>query len=476
MLKGKLEIGVILFTIFTGLTVFIYWFLYNPTADFSVSLPGMDNRPVIAEGDMEVVKIGASFMEYATHHSELQGTWTRFRGADFDNINKETIPLIDNWGAGPDIKWEVELGEGHAAPVIYKGKAYILDYNEARNTDALRCFSLETGEELWSRWYLVKVKRNHGMSRTIPAITDKYLVSMGPRCHVMCVDPENGNLLWGKDLVREYGTEIPFWYTGQCPLIVDDVAILAPGGSALMIGVDCATGEVLWETPNSDNWQMSHSSIMPMTFQGKKMYVYFAVGGICGISADGDDLGKILWKNNEFSPNVIAPSPVILDNGKIFMTAGYGAGGALYQLSKTNNEYAIRLLETYKPSEGIASEQQTPILYKGRMFSVLPKDAAGKRNQFVCVDPNDPRNILWTSGKMDRFGLGPYIIADGKFFILDDDGTLTIAKANINAFELLDKTRVMEGQDAWGPFALADGYLLMRDSKKMLCIDIRRDK
>ena len=476
MLKIRLETSIIFLTILTGIIVFVYWFLYNPTKDLSTSLPGMDNRPVLAEGDLENVKIGASYMSYTTHISNLKGSWTRFRGADFDNINKEKIPLINSWGEGPDILWQVELGEGHAAPVIQNGKAYILDYIEARNTDALRCFSLETGEELWSRWYLVKVKRNHGMSRTVPAITDKYLITMGPRCHVMCVDPETGDLLWGKDLVKDYGTEIPFWYTGQCPLIVNDVAILAPGGSSLIIGVDCATGEVLWETPNPDKWQMSHSSVMLMTFEGKKMYVYFAVGGIVGISAEGADVGKILWKTNAFAPNVIAPSPVMLGNGKFYTTAGYGAGAALFQVKKTGDSYSVDHLMTYKPSEGIASEQQTPIFYKGRLFSIAPKDAGGLRNEFLCVDPNNPKNILWTSGKTDRFGLGPYIMADNKFFILNDDGTLTIAKVNLNAFEFLDKAKIIDGQDAWGPFALADGYLLMRDSKKMVCINIRAKK
>lgn len=473
MLKRKIEIAVISLAIITSLSVFVYWFAYNPVSDLSISLPGLDNRPPRTEGTLEDIRIGANYMQYTSHESELKGKWTRFRGADFDNINKENIPLIDHFGEGPKILWEVELGEGHAAPVIYNGKVYILDYIENRNTDALRVFSLETGEELWSRWYTVKVKRNHGMSRTVPVITDKYLITIGPRCHIMCVDPETGDFLWGIDLVREYGTEVPFWYTGQCPIIVDDVAIFAPGGSSLIIGVDCATGKVIWETPNPDGWQMSHSSIIPMTFEGKKMYVYVAIGGIVGISAEGDDLGQILWKTTAFNPNVIAPSPVILENGRFYITAGYGAGAVLFQLVKNETNYSVEVIQKYKPKDGIASEQQTPIYFNGRMFSILPKDAAGMRNQFVCVDPNDCQNILWTSGKADRFGLGPYIIADNKFFILNDDGTLSIARASINAFELLDKRKIMDGHDAWGPFAIADGYLLMRDSKKMLCINIK---
>ncbi|MDA3954513.1 MAG: PQQ-binding-like beta-propeller repeat protein [Bacteroidales bacterium] len=460
--------------IFISISSFVWWFTYNPVKDLTASVPGLDNRPPRDESN-EIVNIGERFDEYSTLSSNLTGKWTRFRGADYDNINKENIPLIDNWGDGPKIEWTVDLGEGHAAPVIYNGKVYILDYNELRKRDALRCFSLKTGEELWRRSYNVHVKRNHGMSRTVPAINEKYILTIGPRCHVMCTDPNNGDLLWGIDLVKEYNTEIPFWYTGQCPMIDGDLAILAPGGTSLIIAVDLATGKVVWETLNPDNWQMSHSSIMPMTLNGKKMYVYAAVGGICGISAEGDDRGKILWKTIDFSPTVVAPSPLILDNGNIFMTAGYGAGAILFNVAENNGAYSVKVIQKYIPKDGIGSEQQTPLLFNGRMFAILPKDAGGMRNQFVCCDPNDGKNILWTSGKEDRFGLGPYAIADGKFFILNDDGTLTIAKASTERFIFLDKAKIIDGMDAWGPLAFADGYLIMRDSKTMVCLNIMKD-
>ena len=77
------------------------------------------------------------------------------------------------------------------------------------------------------------------------------------------------------------------------------------------------------------------------------------------------------------------------------------------------------------------------------------------------------------SGKTDRFGLGPYIMADGKFFILNDDGEMTIAKATNSRFTVLGIARIIEGQDSWGPIAITGGYLLMRDSKQMVCMDIK---
>ena len=268
---------------------------------------------------------------------------------------------------------------------------------------------------------------------------------------------------------------MPFWYTGQCPFIENDIAVIAPGGTSLLIGVDCATGKLVWQTPNPDKWKMSHSSVMPMTFGGKKMYVYAAVGGICGVSAEGSDKGQILWKTAEFAPSVVAPSPVIMDNGKILITAGYGAGAMLFQLTNNGGAFGVKILQKYKPVEGLASEQQTPIVMGNYIFSIQPKDAGGSRNQLICCKTDDCKKILWTSGKTDRFGLGPYIVADGKFFILNDDGELTIAKATASGWTQLDKVKVIDGVDSWGPIAIADGYLLMRDSKQMVCIDVRKD-
>jgi outer membrane protein assembly factor BamB len=453
---------------------FLFWFWYNPVKHLAVSVPGLDNRPVGGLDTNEVVIIGEFFEEFGSHSSSLKGKWTQFRGADFDNIYKGNTKLIDGFGnEGPRIQWSVELGEGHAAPVIYNGKVYIIDYFEDERSDALRCFSLETGEELWRRSYRVHIKRNHGMSRTVPAINDKYIVTIGPRCHVMCADPNTGDLLWSIDMAREFETEVPLWYTGQCPFIVDDVVVLAPGGTSLLVGVNCATGEVVWRTPNPDGWKMSHSSVVPMEFNGKKMYVYAALGGICGVSAEGNDIGEILWKTTEFSPSVMVPSPLVLNDGKIFITAGYGAGGMLFQLKPSKAGFDVEILQKYKPREGIASEQQTPLYLNGYIYCIQPKDAGGTRNQLVCVKDDDAMTNIWTSGKIERFGLGPYMFADDKIFILSDDGTLTIGKASPRGWQMLDSAKVIDGVDSWGPFAIADGYLLMRDSKQMVCVDIK---
>ncbi|MBE0655538.1 MAG: PQQ-binding-like beta-propeller repeat protein [Bacteroidales bacterium] len=459
-----------------GLAALGWWVTKDPVKDFYTSEPGMDNRGQGVAVNLNI-NIGEFYERLDREVSDLTETWPRFRGEHFDNISRSDIALIDKFPAeGPDIKWSVRLGEGHAGPAIYKGKVYVLDYDEELRSDMLRCFSLESGKELWKRWYKVSIKRNHGMSRTIPAVTEDFILTIGPRSHVMCVDREDGNLLWGLNVEAEYLPEIPFWYTGQCPLIDEGKAIIATGGKALMIAVDCRTGEKLWETPNDKGWKMSHSSIMPFTFQGVKMYVYSAIGGACGIAAEGPDAGHILWETTQWNHPVVAPSPLCLPDGKIFLSAGYGAGSMVLQLIKDGPVFKAEVLQEYKPSGGLSSEQQTPLLFDGHVFGIPPKDAGQYRNQMICVHPDDFTKVVWSSGQTVRFGLGPYMISDNKLFILSDDGTLTIARPSVQQYTQLESYKIMDGHDAWGPLAIADGYLVLRDSENMLCIDIAKNR
>lgn len=466
---------VIYIAILFGSAAFLYWFFNDPVRNFTVGVPGLDNRPAKSGLASDSVLIGEHFTRFdSIYTTSLTGKWPNFRGSDFDNVSKEVIPLIDKVPRDSSrLLWKKDLGEGHAAAAIYNGRVYVLDYDERRERDVLHCYALADGKELWRRGYSVQIKRNHGMSRTIPAVNEKYVVTIGPRCQVMCNDALTGDFIWGIDLVRDYRAVEPLWYTGQCPIIDGNIAIIAVGGKSLLMGVDCTTGEVVWQTPNPDSLKMSHASIVPMTLAGKKMYVYNSLGALVGISAEETDRGKLLWKTKDFEKSVIAPSPVLVGQSRIFVTAGYGAGSALFSINRNGDEFSVQTIQVFKPAEGMASEQQTPIYKDGYVFNIQTKDAGATRNQFICCSPDDFKKILWTSSAADRFGIGPYIVADNKFYILNDEGEMTIARFSTSGFQVLDKARIIDGNDAWGPLALADGLLVFRDSKKMFCVDLR---
>ncbi|MBI5010242.1 MAG: PQQ-binding-like beta-propeller repeat protein [Bacteroidia bacterium] len=463
--------------------VFSWWVLSSPSYDVVVRVPGMDNRPPQKQIS-DSIYIGQNFDTLGIIDEVVSGSWPRFRGADIDNISKDPTPLAETWDtSGPPVVWQVTLGEGYAGPAVHNGRVYVLDYNEKRKADMLRCFSLKSGTELWRRWYTVEFKRNHGYSRTIPAVTDKYLVTVGPRSHVMCMNPLNGDLLWTIDMEREYGIHgtvkgkiTPEFYSGQCPLIDNDIAVFAPGGKALMIGVDCATGKVLWKTPNPDSLRMSHTSVIPMNILGKKMYVYAALGGVCGVSAEGDDTGKLLWKTTEWSPSITVASPLYLGNGEIAAFGSYGAGTAKIMITRDESGFKAVVAAQHKSSGGIASEQHTPIMVGDNLWAVLPENAGALKRQLACYNKSNLITPVWSSGKEGRFGkgMGPFIMSGNKLYLLDDEGTLYLFKIDKSSATLIANHKIIQAIEAWSPMAMAGKYLIMRDAHKMLCLDISK--
>ena len=466
-----ITIGVIVFY----LCLLMAWHLYDPSGNFTELQPGADHRPAGHIRKADDVLIGEFFMQDASTQvsSKLKGEWTCFRGIHHDNQTTKSSEM--KWMEGDfEEMWSVETGEGHAAPVISEGRVYVLDYDEQLSSDALRCIDLQTGKQLWRRWYRVTMTRNHGFSRTIPAISQGMIVTIGPEGHVMCCDKITGEMHWSIDMKKRFGTEIPFWYTGQCPLIDNDMLVLAPAGKdTLMVGIDVQTGKTLWGTPNTVEFKMSHSSVIPMMLSGTLTYVYVGVGGVCGVSAEEGSRGQLLWSTDDWQPSVVAPSPMQISQNQVFLVAGYGAGGALLQVDKSGSSWNAVIKDDYKANEGMSSEQQTPINYQGTLITILPKDGGGMRERLAMYSPSNLHNPIWTSAADERFGLGPYMVIDDKLFAFKEDGELYMYQLNTKSMKLLRKQRVMEeGIDAWGPLAYADGMLIVRDSKTIKCLKI----
>ena len=427
-------------------------------------LPGADLRPSAPlEKDLDLAQGKLETFSRPTPPAAIPGRWPNFRGALLDNIAvDEKVNLDRQWPtSGPKLLWEKNLGEGYAGAAIYDGRVYLLDYDQAAERDILRCFALEDGKDLWTYSYPIKIKRFHGMSRTVPALTDKYLLTLGPKCHVLCLEREIGKFRWGIDLVKAYGATVPQWYAGQCPLIDAERAIIAPGGKNLMFAVELATGKVLWTTPNPRDWKMTHSSIIPLEVDGQKMFVTCYTGGVAGIAAED---GRLLWETTEWKISIATvPTPVPAGGGKILLTGGYNAGAMMLQVARAGEKWSARPLWRLDPKV-FGTEQQTPILYQGNFYAVR------QDKQLVCLSPAGAE--LWASGAANTFGLGPFLVINDLIYALDDEGLLRLVEANATGYQELARARVLNGHDSWGPLAYAAGRLLARDLTRMVCLEI----
>lgn len=448
-----------------GLAALSLWWHHEPSLPLPLRIPGTDERP-IEESDRAgnpVLRGELVVAHPRVEPPEHSGYWPQFRGPQRDGVSPSPPRLARQWGpSGPRQLWRIEVGEGYAGPAVVNGRVYLMDYLRDTQQDALRCLSLADGQELWRYAYPVAVKRNHGMSRTVPTVSSNRVVAMGPKCHVLCVDALTGELVWGMDLVEDHGTTVPPWYAGQCPLIDQERVILAPGGpEALLMAVDLETGHTLWTTPNPMGWRMTHSSVTRMEIDGGVSYVYCASGGVVGVAAED---GRLLWQTPDWRISIaMVPSPVVVPGNRLFLSGGYNAGSMMLRLDPSPD--GIQPVTDFRlQARQFGATQQTPILFQDNLYGIHPD------GPLVCLDLGG--QTLWSS-EPTQFGLGPFLIADGLVFAVDDQGTLTLAEATSEGYRQLARAEIIEhGREAWAPLALAGDRLILRDLTQMVCLDV----
>ena len=440
------------------------WLTWSARVPAEPRMPTEAEKPKLRTEAQTVPRNRGTRVPGSGQPADSTASWPQFRGTDRTNIVHTPRRLKRSWPSdGLKVLWSVAMGEGYAGAVVHKGRVYVIDYDQDKHEDAIRCLSLDTGAEIWRYTYYVKVKRNHGMSRTVPAVTDDYVVTIGPKCHVNCLSARTGERVWAKDMVEEFGAEVPPWYAGQCPRIDGDRVILAPGGDPLMLAADLATGKVLWHTPNPGGWGMTHSSIAAIDFDGERQYVYCTTNGVAGVS--GKD-GRLLWtKPDWYIKQANSPTPLVIDSDRILFTGSYRSGSCLIQLDRAGDRIETKELWRIK-EEVFACEQQTPIYYQRHIFGVtLPK------GHLVCMDLDGRR--VWSSGGTNRFERGPYLLVNDLLLVLHgEEGTLHLVHAGMSGFTELAKAEVLTGHEAWAPMAWADGRLIVRDLKQMVCLEL----
>jgi len=389
--------------------------------------------------------------------------WPQFRGPHRDGISRET-GLLRSWPAeGPRVLWSLDVAQGYSGAAIYDGKVYFNDYDETAGEWLVRAVAVADGHELWRFREPRRIRPNHGITRTVPAVDGKYVFAFDPKAVLHALDAATGKELWRKSAVDDFKSTIPPWYNGQCPLIEGDRVLIAPAGDALVVALDKATGKEIWRTPNPEGWPLSHASLMPAKLAGVDQYLFSTLAGTVGVAADD---GRLLW-HFPFKFNVsVAPSPLAVDGERVFVTAGYDAGGAMFKVTRRDGAFAAEQLFVQTPDVW-NSEIHTPIVYKDHLYAV----GKLKRGLFTCLDKDG--KVAWTSEDQASFEMGSFLLADGMFFVLDGKtGMLHLVEAGTAGYKELAKAQVLSGHDVWAPMALAGGKLVLRDLSHIVCLEV----
>ena len=404
--------------------------------------------------------------------SAMAGDWPQFRGPNRDNVSLET-GLLRSWPAGgPKVLWKIPVCEGYAGAAIKDGRVYLNDYDFEKKEHWVRCISLADGKDLWRWSYPVEIRPSHGITRTVPAVGQKLVFSLDPKCRFHALDAATGKLVWQKNLVQEYKSMIPGWYAGQNPLLDGDRVVIATGGDALVVAFDQASGKEIWRSPNPGKDVMSHASLMPAMIGGVKQYLYLTMKSVVGIAAAD---GQILWSSPFMAKMAACPSPVSIGDGRVFVTSGYEAGSAMNQVSKGTSGFTAQKLYDLTSTE-FNSEVHTPILLSNLLYAVSSKT----RGRFTCLGLDG--KIIWQSPvgaggaeSSKTFELGGFMLADGMFIAVDGkSGALRLIEADPKQYKELASAQPLTEGDVWAPPALSNGRLIIRDMSQMLCLMVGR--
>ncbi|MCX7872510.1 MAG: polyvinylalcohol dehydrogenase, partial [Verrucomicrobiae bacterium] len=109
----------------------------------------------------------------------------------------------------------------------------------------------------------------------------------------------------------------------------------------------------------------------------------------------------------------------------------------------------------------------TPIFYKNHIFGVRAD------GQFVCVTTDG--KPIWESSPKNVFGLGPFLLAEDMFYVLSENGKLSLIAADTGKFNLIAQAQILDGHESWGPMALVGTRLLVRDLTKLACFEVGGD-
>jgi outer membrane protein assembly factor BamB len=146
--------------------------------------------------------------------------------------------------------------------------------------------------------------------------------------------------------------------------------------------------------------------------------------------------------------------------------------------TKADGNYSVT--ELFRHND-FGDHTKPPILYNGYFYAQFSTNS--KRDGLACMDMNG--KVMWKTMREPLFDKGSMILADGLIIATDGRTGLYLIEPDPTGFKPLASAELLkEGgisdddplasgvggtTQNWGPLALADGKLLLRDQSRLIC-------
>ncbi|MEO8026633.1 MAG: PQQ-binding-like beta-propeller repeat protein [Bryobacteraceae bacterium] len=380
----------------------------------------------------------------------LAGDWPQWRGEHRDGISTET-GLLQQWPAGgPKVIWKINgLGEGYSAFAISKGKLFT--QGQRSGQQFVMAFDVATGKKLWETASSGNFPQDRGNGpRGTPTLDGTRIYAESGDGELLCLDQATGKLVWKLSLTKEFGGNIPHWGYSESPLVDGNLLIVTPGGrGASVVGLDKNTGKTIWKAQNDSAGYSSPIAIDA----GPHQVVVFTAKGVMGLFGK---TGELLWRYDRVANGTANIATPIFHDGHLFVSSAYGTGCALLKIDdgKATEVYFNRDMKNHYSSSVLVGDY----LY-------------GYSDAILTAMKLKTGEVAWRSRNVAK---GSVAYADGKLYVLGEDGTVALVEATPSAYKEISRFDIQKGSlPAWTPPVISGGRLYLRDQDNLTSYDIK---
>jgi outer membrane protein assembly factor BamB len=364
--------------------------------------------------------------------------------------------LMTSWGANqPQLLWHFDgLEDGHSSPAVANGKIYVTGMANGRGF--IFVFDLN-GNLLNQREYGREWDRNYDGTRGTITISDGKLFLISGHGIIYCFDKNSLDLIWEKNLLREFNAPNIRWGITESPLIVGNKVIATPGGREHnVVALNKNTGELIWSTPAMGD-QSAYCSPIFIDTQQVPLIVQMTANHIIGIHAD---TGEMLWAHPNTNRWSVHANTPVYGNGMILATSGYGRGSTMLRLTNGG-----RSVQQAWFSRMLDNRIGGMVKVGNYLFG------SGDNNRYwFCVNWNTGE-IMWQERGL---AMGVIIANNDMLYIYTDRGDMILARATPERFEITGRFPITLGTDQhWAHPVIYNGMLLVRRGDTLMAFDVR---
>lgn len=387
----------------------------------------------------------------ATH--AIAGDWPHWRGPHRNGVTDEK-GFATEWPSGePPIAWRAKVGLGFSSIVVGNGRAYTVGH--AGKQDTVFCFDAVSGQPAWKHSYAAELGDVYyeGGTTGTPTLDGDRLYWLSRWGDAFCFDAATGKIVWSKNIQKETGAPVPDWGFTGAPLVQGDLLVCNVGDAGLAL--EKATGRIVWKSAGKN---CGYSSPLPFTQGDRSLVVMASAQSYVAVDPrDGREAWRIRWLTQY---NVNASDPV-LDGDRVFLSTGYGKGGALFRIGSGEPEQLWK-------TKTLRSQLNAAVLFAGHLYG-----ADGDTTEKAAL-----KCLEFATGKEKwaekNFGSGAVIIADGKLIALSGQGELLIGPASDTGFQPTTRAQVLGGK-CWTAPVLANGFIYCRNGRgEIAAVDARK--